>query len=64
MFTDQILALKTAMVIFAIVCFFHIFRIIFRVRVTFGKFVLPLRTSYAAVPVSALLCFWMFSALK
>jgi len=62
--TDQVLVLKVAAYIFLFVGIMHLLRIIFQVKVTFGKFVVPLWFSLVGTLVALGLSFWMFSVIK
>ena len=60
----RILALKIAAVIFLLVCVLHIVRLIFRIKVTIGGFVVPLWFSLIGVLVSLSLSLWIISIIK
>lgn len=61
---DQILALKVAAGVFLLVCLAHILRIIFRLKVSIGNFVIPLWVSYVGALISLLFSLWMIGATK
>jgi len=53
-------ALKVAGIIFLLVSMLHLLRFIFKVRVTIGKFTVPIWFSVAAFIVTFLLSYWIF----
>lgn len=61
---DQVLALQIAAAIFLLVCISHVLRLILRVKVTIGNFVVPLWLSFAGALVSALLALWIIGIIK
>lgn len=58
------LALKVAGVVFFLVSLLHLFRLIFKIEVTMGGFVIPLSLSFVGFAVAFLLSVWMFKAIK
>ena len=62
--TNQVLALNVAALIFLVVGILHLLRVVLKIKVVIGTFVVPLWLSVIAVPISALLAFWMYSAVK
>lgn len=60
---DQ-LALKAAGVIFLLVSFLHLMRLIFKIEVIVAGFVLPLWLSFIGFAIAILLFVWMFKAVK
>lgn len=61
--TNQ-LALKAAGIIFLLVSILHFMRLIFKVEVTMGGFVIPLWLSFIGFAIATLLSVWMFKAVK
>ncbi len=57
-------ALIVAGTIFLIVSIMHLVRLIFKVEVKMGKFIVPLRISIFGFVVPLLLSVWMFMTLK
>jgi len=57
-------ALITAGIIFLIVCFLHLLRLVFRVKVTIGKFAIPLWASAIGAVILLLLSLWMIRAMR
>jgi hypothetical protein len=58
------LALKAAGVIFLFVAIMHLLRVIFKVDVTVGSFVVPAWLSIFGFAVATLLSLWMFKSAK
>ena len=56
----QALALKTVGVIFLLVSFLHLLRLIFRIKVMVGKFTVPVWFSAVGFIIPLLLSFWIF----
>jgi tetratricopeptide (TPR) repeat protein len=56
----QALALKTVGIIFLLVSFLHLLRLIFRIKLTVGKFTVPVWFSAIGFIIPLLLSFWIF----
>lgn len=61
---SQILALKVAAIIFLLVSVVHVVRLIFRIKVTIGNFVVPLGFNTVGILISASRALWMVSVIK
>jgi len=61
---NQVFALQIAAVVFLVVCLGHVLRLIFRIKVTIGNFVVPLWFSLVGILVSLSLSLWMISITK
>jgi len=59
----QALALMVAVAIFLLVSFLHLLRLLFRVRVTVGKFTIPVWFSVIGFIIPLLLSLWMFKSI-
>jgi hypothetical protein len=64
MMHNQVLALQVAAAIFFVVCAGHLLRLVFRLKVTIGNFVVPLWLSFVGMMFSGLLVLWMISLIK
>ena len=58
------LALKIAAIIFLLVAILHLARLIFKVKITVGNFIVPLRFSILGFIIPLLLSIWLFKSLK
>ncbi len=60
----QVFALRLTAVIFLLVSFFHLLRLILKIEVIIGSFVLPMWSSVVGFLVMFMLAIWVLSVLK